>query len=176
MIEITSTSVHQQTTNAHKSLTRSQVVLMSVLCALSAASIYYSQVMVEAFAKSFGVSSSSTAWLSGLSHAGYVLGLILLVPLGDRFEKRGVVAILGTLSGCAMLLAAMAKALPFALFAATMIGVFATTASLTIPMCPRGGLSVLYNLFVHPPCSACPRHDERCLFQASFVALCPLSP
>lgn len=107
---------------------------MSVLCALSAASIYYSQVMIEAFAKSFGVSSSLTAWLSGFSHAGYVLGLIFLVPLGDRFEKRGVVATLGTLSGCALLLAAIATTLPLALFAAAMIGVFATTASLTIPM------------------------------------------
>ena len=134
MTEITSTSDHPQTTSAHISLTRSQVALMSVLCALSAGSIYYSQVMVEAFAQSFDISSSSTAWLSGLSHLGYVLGLVFLVPLGDRFEKRGVIATLGILSGCALLLAAMATTFPLALLAATMIGVFATTASLTIPM------------------------------------------
>lgn len=107
---------------------------MAVLCALSAASLYYSQVMVEALAHSFGVASSATAWQSGLSQAGYVLGLIFLVPLGDRFEKRRVIATLALLSGCALLLAALATSFPVALLAAALIGLFATTASLSIPM------------------------------------------
>lgn len=107
---------------------------MSVLCALSAGSIYYSQVMVDALASSFRVAPSSTAWMSSFSQAGYVAGLALLVPLGDRFEKRGLIALVATLGGCALLLAAVTTALPIGFLAATLIGVFATVASLTIPM------------------------------------------
>jgi predicted MFS family arabinose efflux permease len=134
MVEVIAAPTPPQSFPAPGTLTGSQILLMSVLCALSAGSLYYSQVMVDASARSFGVASSSTAWLSGLSHAGYVLGLIFLVPLGDRFEKRSVIAALGISSGCALLLAALAPTFQLALLAAALIGVFATTASLSLPM------------------------------------------
>ncbi|MBA5770809.1 MFS transporter, partial [Escherichia coli] len=69
-------------------VTGAQVALMATLCAFSAGSLYYNQVMAAAIASSFGVAPATASTLSIFGHVGYVAGLVLLVPLGDRYEKR----------------------------------------------------------------------------------------
>jgi predicted MFS family arabinose efflux permease len=111
-----------------------QIGLMAGLCALSAGSLYYSQVMAQGMAGSFGVAPSAVGLLSFFGHAGYVAGLVLLVPLGDRVEKRSIVSLLAALSALALLAAALAPSFALEALAATTIGLFSTTASLTVPM------------------------------------------
>ncbi|WP_175846091.1 MFS transporter [Burkholderia arboris] len=119
--------------SAGDGVTGAQVALMATLCAFSAGSLYYNQVMAAAIASSFGVAPATASTLSIFGHVGYVAGLVLLVPLGDRYEKRALVARLAWLGALALAGAALAPCFALEALATLASGVFATTASLTVP-------------------------------------------
>ena len=67
------------------------VVLLAVVCGAAVANIYYAQPLLHTIG---GRSSSPTApprLLVTASQAGYVAGLLLVVPLGDLLERRRLV-------------------------------------------------------------------------------------
>jgi predicted MFS family arabinose efflux permease len=102
-----------------RSLPRSLVLLFAVTCGLSVANIYYAQPLLDAIAGSLGISHSTVGIVVTVTQAGYGLGLILLVPLGDIVDRRRLIAIqlvlsvialvvVGTAASGAVLLAGMA--------------------------------------------------------------------
>lgn len=86
--------------------------------------IHYQTPMLAAIAAEFGADAAATGWIPTLSFGGMVLGTLLLVPLGDRFDKRRLVLCQIT----ALLLAQVAMA------TAPSIGVLAA-ASLVTGIC-----------------------------------------
>jgi predicted MFS family arabinose efflux permease len=84
------------------------IVLMAVASALTVANVYFNQALLPAIATDFGISPREVGLIATLSQLGYALGIVLVVPLGDRNEPRSLVRIL--LIGVAAALAAAASA------------------------------------------------------------------
>lgn len=80
------------------------IVVMAVAAALTVANVYFNQALLTAIAADFGVSPRDVGLIATLSQLGYALGILLIVPLGDRSEPRSLVRIL--LIGVAIALAA----------------------------------------------------------------------
>ncbi|WP_139668383.1 MFS transporter [Pseudomonas sp. F16(2018)] len=99
-------------------LTRGLTLLLATACALAVATVYLAQPLLEAMAASLGVSAARAGLVVGMTQAGYALGLLLIVPLGDLVDRRRL--IVGQLLASAGALLAVAFAVDWAMLLAAM--------------------------------------------------------
>jgi len=95
-------------TPAVRELSAPVIVIMAIASALTVANVYFNQALLPAVATDFGVSPREAGLIATLSQLGYALGILLVVPLGDRNEPRSLVRIL--LIGVATALTAASSA------------------------------------------------------------------
>src|SRR5260221_851594 len=98
------------------------IVVMAVASALTIANVYFNQALLPAIATGFSVSAHEAGLVATLSQLGYALGIVLVVPLGDRAEPRSLVRFL--LFGVAVVL-----------FAASWFPTLPTLAFLSVLIC-----------------------------------------
>lgn len=110
------------------------VALMAGAAGLSVASIYYNQPMLGILAQEFQVDAAAIAWIAVLTQVGYALGLVVLAPLGDRFERRGLIGLTFAALSLALAVAALAPGLPMLLVSSLFVGMLATVAQQVVPM------------------------------------------
>jgi predicted MFS family arabinose efflux permease len=80
---------------------------MSVVAAVSVANLYYAQPLGATMAHGLHVGAGSMGVALMLGQLGYALGMLLLVPLGDGRERRGLMAISALGAGAMLLLTAI---------------------------------------------------------------------
>lgn len=67
---------------------RSLVLLFAAASGLSVANVYYAQPLLDALAADFGISHAAVGGVVSATQLGSALALLLLVPLGDRLDRR----------------------------------------------------------------------------------------
>ncbi|TIP51242.1 MAG: MFS transporter [Mesorhizobium sp.] len=110
------------------------VLTMAAACGLAAASIYYNQPMLAGIAASFGTSSASVVAIPTITQAGFAVGLVLLAPLGDRFERRRLCTMLALFLALALFIAGVTQSFSTLMVASLLIGIFATLAQQIVPL------------------------------------------
>ena len=70
------------------------VLLLAVATGMTVASIYYAQPLLEAIRTTLGMDVTDAGLIITASQLGYAIGLVLLVPLGDLFQRRKLVVIM----------------------------------------------------------------------------------
>lgn len=100
---------------------------------LSVASIYYSQPLLPLMGADLHASVSGTGLIPTLTQIGYALGILLLVPLGDRFDRRLLILIKCVLLAAALLWCGVTGSLMTLLIASLATGVMATLAQDIVP-------------------------------------------
>jgi predicted MFS family arabinose efflux permease len=110
------------------------VWLMALTCGLVVANIYYNQPLLAAIGRTFGISDSRASLLATATQVGYTLGMLLIVPLGDKLERKRLM--LWMLLGAAICLGAAAFAPTFGLLlaASVFIGICSAVPQLLLPM------------------------------------------
>ncbi|MEE4277562.1 MAG: MFS transporter [Halieaceae bacterium] len=103
------------------------VVLLAVASAIVTANAYYIHPIIGRVAESFGVSAGLIGAVPAFNQIALALGVLLLLPLGDRMTNRTLVAL--CLSAQVLALLAMATVQRYALFvaASTLLGFFTIT-------------------------------------------------
>ncbi len=109
------------------------ILLFAVGCGLAVATLYYNQPMLAVIGAGLGASAPSVAWVPTLTQLGYALGILLLAPLGDRHDRRGVIALKGLALVAALLAAGTAPSITVLALASLAVGVFATLAQDIVP-------------------------------------------
>ncbi|CAH0140501.1 MFS transporter [Pseudomonas brassicacearum] len=66
-------------------------LLFSVTCALAVANVYFAQPLLASMAESLGVASGLIGVVVTATQVGYALGLLFIVPLGDRVNRKRLV-------------------------------------------------------------------------------------
>src|SRR5215211_1028473 len=67
------------------------IVSLIALCAgITVSNLYLTQPLLPLVAESLKVSSSQVGFLPTIGQAGYALGILLIVPLGDVLRRRGL--------------------------------------------------------------------------------------
>ncbi len=74
-------------------LTTSLLWLMTIGACLVVANNYYNQPLLGDIAREFAVSESVANRVATITIFGYAMGLMLLVPLGDKFDKKLLIGI-----------------------------------------------------------------------------------
>jgi predicted MFS family arabinose efflux permease len=77
-------------------------LLFSVTCALAVANVYFAQPLLDSIAQSLAVESGLIGAVVTVTQLGYALGLLLIVPLGDRVNRKRLVLSQVVLSAIAL--------------------------------------------------------------------------
>ncbi|WP_188991629.1 MFS transporter [Paenibacillus nasutitermitis] len=72
-------------------MSRNVTLLFAIACGLAVANIYYAQPLLDAISNEFGITHSSVGIVITITQVCYALGLLLLVPLGDLFNRRWLI-------------------------------------------------------------------------------------
>ena len=120
-------------TNLAESLPGALVLLLATGAGLAVAALYYSQPMLGVLAGDIGASNQAVGLVPTLTQLGYALGILLLAPLGDRFDRRRIILIKAVVLACALALAAVSPSIGPLLVASAVIGLSATLAQDIVP-------------------------------------------
>lgn len=107
------------------------IVSLAAGAGFSVASIYYSQPMLGVIR--LGSSEQATGMVPTLTQLGYALGILLLAPLGDRFDRRRLILVKSLVLAAALTFAAVSGNLPTLLLASLLVGLMATVAQDVVP-------------------------------------------
>ncbi|MDV7222018.1 MFS transporter [Streptomyces prunicolor] len=104
------------------------LVLIAVCTAVTAANIYLAGPLLPLIAHDFGSTPSAVAWIASVAQFGYATGLLFFAPLGDRVNRRPLVAALSVATTAALLAGAAAPGT-----AALAVAVFVAAAATVVP-------------------------------------------
>ncbi|CAH2602277.1 MFS transporter [Rhodovastum atsumiense] len=109
------------------------VLLLASGAGFSVAALYYAQPLLGVL----GTEMSGGAGLVGLApmlaQTGYALGILLLAPLGDRYDRRRIILTKASLLVLALLLCGLAPTVPWLLAGSLLAGLTATAAQDIVP-------------------------------------------
>jgi predicted MFS family arabinose efflux permease len=83
--------INPETIPEKPALTRGTLWLMTIATGMIVANNYYNQPLLGLMARDFGVAESRISNIAMLTQIGYAMGLLLLVPLGDRLKRRRLI-------------------------------------------------------------------------------------
>ena len=115
-------------------LKRSHIIIMAICTGLIVANIYYCQPLIVLISKSFGIPDSKGGQIAFLTQAGYALGLLFFVPLGDKLERRGQIVWMAGFAVSALVLAAFSPNLLCLEIASVLIGATSVIPQLILPL------------------------------------------
>ncbi|VWD18798.1 major facilitator transporter [Burkholderia lata] len=93
---------------AHATLTRPVTLLFATTAGFAVANVYYAQPLLDTLAHQFDISRAAIGGVMTITSICYGLGLLLLVPLGDLWDRRKMILIQSVV--CALALLSIATA------------------------------------------------------------------
>lgn len=84
-------------------LSKSFIFIMAMACGICAGSNYYNQPLIYSIANALQVHVEQVAFTIVIGQLSYAVGLFVLVPLGDFFEKRSYICLLMCCTGFAQI-------------------------------------------------------------------------
>ncbi|HBS64126.1 MAG TPA: MFS transporter, partial [Stenotrophomonas sp.] len=121
------------TADVHPPLSRWQVLLMAFATGVAVASNYYAQPLLHTIASEFGVSFGRAGMLVTAAQLSYGLGVVLLVPLGDMFERRRLIVVMSLLSAAGLVVSAVSHTFVWLVVGTAITGLFSVVAQVLVP-------------------------------------------
>lgn len=121
------------TADVHTPLSRWQVLLMAFATGVAVASNYYAQPLLHTIAGEFGVSFGRAGMLVTAAQLSYGVGVVLLVPLGDMFERRRLIVVMSLLSASGLVVSALSHQFAWLLVGTAITGLFSVVAQVLVP-------------------------------------------
>jgi len=110
------------------------VYVMAVACGVAVANLYYAQPLLHTLAQSFGTSQGTAGLIVTMTQLGYLIGLALVVPLGDLLERRRLITIVSAGTAVALAGASISPGIVSFLIASLAIGLTAVVAQVLVPL------------------------------------------
>ena len=126
---------------SHPPLPRRLVLLMAAATGLAVASNYYAQPLLETLAQAFQIQVRTAGAVVTAAQLAYAAGLLLLVPLGDRLERRGLIVGLFVLSALGLLVSAASHSFGMLLAGTIVTGASSVAAQILVARTAAGLLA-----------------------------------
>lgn len=82
--------------------------LLSVACAASVANVYYAQPLLDGIGDDLSIRVADLGLVTTVAQAGYLIGLVLIVPLGDLLNRRRLIVAQSLVAAAGLLAVALA--------------------------------------------------------------------
>jgi predicted MFS family arabinose efflux permease len=109
------------------------VGVFAAACGLVVANIYYSQTLIGLIAPAVRLLPGLAGLIVALTQLGYGAGLLLLVPLSDVFENRGLVIWALAAVTLGLLAIALSSSAATLMVASVVVGVFSVATQILVP-------------------------------------------
>jgi len=126
-------STHDAAQEAAVPAARPPIVLLATGAGMAVASLYYSQPMLGMLGGDLQAGERAIGWVPTLTQIGYAAGLVLLAPLGDRWDRRQIMTIKALVLCAALVMAGLSPSIGFLLVASLALGLAATLAQDIVP-------------------------------------------
>ena len=113
-------------------LSRLQTFLFAITCAMAVANVYFAQPLLETMAQSLGVSSGAIGVVVTATQAGYAVGLLFIVPLGDLLDRKKLIVSQLLLSAVALCAVGLAESWGVLLGAMALVGLLAVVVQVVV--------------------------------------------
>jgi predicted MFS family arabinose efflux permease len=114
-------------------LSKSLVLLLATGAGLSVASLYYSQPILGVLGPDLGAGERAVGMVPTLTQLGYALGILLLAPLGDRYDRRRIILGKAAILTLALVFFGFAPGVGWLLAISLVVGMTATLAQDIVP-------------------------------------------
>ncbi len=122
-----------KTPTATPELSAGLLMLLATAAGVSVASLYYSQPLLGTLVEQMHSSERQAGLVPTLTQLGYALGMLLLAPLGDRYDRRSIILIKTALLVLALLASGFAPQMSALLMASFAVGVAASVTQDVVP-------------------------------------------
>ncbi|SEL38636.1 Predicted arabinose efflux permease, MFS family [Kosakonia sacchari] len=109
------------------------ILALALGAGFSVASIYYSQPLLPLMGSDLHLTVNGMGLVPTLTQAGYALGILFLLPLGDRHDRRRLILIKSVALAILLLACSLTSNLPSLLLVSLMLGMAATMAQDIVP-------------------------------------------
>lgn len=113
-------------------LTGRQRAVLALVCAVAVSTIYGIQPVLGVAGEDLGLGEGVLGWLVAAGQIGYLAGLVMLVPLGDLFDRRRLITVLLLLTAVGAGVAAAAPSGGIAIAGLALAGLFAVVVQITV--------------------------------------------
>jgi predicted MFS family arabinose efflux permease len=115
-------------------MSRRVVWLLAITTAVVVANIYYAQPLLADMARAFGLSVPQIGAVAMLMQIGSATGMLLFVPLGDKYERRGLITALLVAGTVALALMATAPTVLLLCVAGFAVGASTSNVHVVVPL------------------------------------------
>ncbi|TLV16671.1 MFS transporter [Klebsiella indica] len=109
------------------------IFILALGAGFSVASIYYAQPLLPLIGANMQLSVEGMGLVPTLTQAGYALGILFLLPLGDRHDRRTLILMKSAALAVLLLLCSLTGQLSTLLIVSLLIGMAATMAQDIVP-------------------------------------------
>ncbi len=109
------------------------ILALALGAGFSVASIYYSQPLLPLMGSDLHLTVNGMGLVPTLTQAGYALGILFLLPLGDRHDRRRLILLKSVALAILLLACSLTSNLPSLLLVSLMLGMAATMAQDIVP-------------------------------------------
>jgi len=121
------------TTLPAHAISRWVILLLAIGAGFSVASIYYAQPLLPLMGSDLHLSIEGMGLVPTLTQAGYAIGILFLLPLGDRHDRRTLILLKSTALALVLLASSLVTELHSLLIVSLLIGMAATMAQDIVP-------------------------------------------
>ena len=114
-------------------LSKSILGVMAFAAGASVANIYYNQPLLDQMRESFNLTYSQVGLIPTLTQAGYAVGMLFLVPMGDMLERKKSVLFFSFVSAIAAAVVSVADTFAVLASASLILGVATMTPQFLVP-------------------------------------------
>jgi predicted MFS family arabinose efflux permease len=115
-------------------MTRGLTFLFAVAGGAAVGNLYWAQPLLDFIARDLHASPAAAGWLVTATQLGYAAGILLVVPLGDAYDRRKLIPVMLICSAVALLGCALAPSFGILLVAITLLGVTTVSGQLLAPL------------------------------------------
>lgn len=115
-------------------LSNSVLYLMSVSAGLVVANLYYNQPLLHLISVTYNVTESSVSNVALSTQLGYALGLLIIIPLGDKISNHKILKYDFLLMVISLVAAGLSKSLLLLIISSFCIGFTSAIPQLFVPM------------------------------------------
>lgn len=120
--------------NVRPGLTQGLIALMAAACGFAVANVYLNQTILVDIAGTFGAAEAEAGIVTTLTQVGYALGNLMIVPLGDIFERRRLILTLLGVASLSLVSAALSDSITWLIVSNFCLGLTTVIPQIIVPL------------------------------------------